>query len=269
MKPFSKGEKMNMKQLSAALFASAAAVAMATETEHTAFSLFRAPGPVVVDGETGDWNLSGSMLICSDVEEYREEFASWQSAMFDDENLYLLSRWNDSTPLNNPGLCGSDVGFAGDCLQVRMILDATGAAKKDPQATERCCHIDAWRGRDGRDMIGLAYGRNFDKGGVKNALTEGAKQAFKVRKDGKGYVQELSIPWRLLAPEGYSPKTGDTIIMTYEPNFGTASKLRITTRVGTAAATASSTAPREVHAMHLARSDFFGAALSQLRWILI
>jgi hypothetical protein len=221
---------MNMKQLSAALFASAAAVAMATETEHTAFSLFRAPSPVVVDGETGDWNLSGSMLICSDVEEYRDEFASWQSAMFDDENLYLLSRWNDSTPLNNPGLCGSDAGFAGDCLQVRMILDSTGAAKKDPQATERCCHIDAWRGRDGRDMIGLVYGRNFDKGGVKNALTEGAKQAFKVRKDGKGYVQELSIPWRLLAPEGYSPKTGDTIIMTYEPNFGTASKLRITTK---------------------------------------
>ena len=70
--------------------------------------------------------------------------------MFDDENLYLLSRWNDATPLNNPGLCGSDAGFAGDCLQVRLILDSTGAAKRDRQPTERCCHVDAWRGRDGR-----------------------------------------------------------------------------------------------------------------------
>ena len=95
-------------KLAAAAFASAALFASATETEHTSFRIFRAPGPVVVDGETGDWDLSGSMLVCSDVEEYRDEFASWQSAMFDDENLYLLSRWNDATPLNNPGLCGSD-----------------------------------------------------------------------------------------------------------------------------------------------------------------
>ena len=39
--------------------------------------------------------------------------------MYDAENLYLLSRWIDLTPLNNPGLVGSDMGFQGDCLQVR------------------------------------------------------------------------------------------------------------------------------------------------------
>ena len=217
-------------KLAAAVFASAALFASATETEHTSFRIFRAPGPVVVDGETGDWDLSGSMLVCSDVEEYRDEFASWQSAMFDDENLYLLSRWNDATPLNNPGLCGSDAGFAGDCLQVRLILDSTGAAKRDRQPTERCCHVDAWRGRDGRDMIGIVYGRGFDEGSVKNALSEGARQAFRIRPDGKGYVQEMSIPWRLLAPEGYVPKAGDTLVMTYEPNFGTSSNMRITTK---------------------------------------
>ena len=219
-----------MKKWILASAALAAATTMATETEHVSFSLFRAPGQVTVDGEFGDWNLAGSMLICSDVENYREEFSSWQSAMFDDENLYLLSRWSDTTPLNNPGLCGSDAGFAGDCLQVRIILDKSGAAKTQKSPTERTTHISAWRGRDGRDTIELAYSRDFNEGGIKNALTEGARQAFKVNADGKGYVQELSIPWRLLAPEGYSPKTGDKVILTYEPNFGTSAKMRITTK---------------------------------------
>ena len=216
--------------LSAAFAAALSGFSPATETEHVSFSLFRAPGPVSVDGDISDWNLAGSMLICSDVENYREEFSSWQSAMFDDENLYLLSRWNDTTPLNNPGLCGSDAGFAGDCLQVRLTLDSTGQAKANKSPTERTTHIEAWRGRDGRDAVGLAYSRDFNEGGVKNALTEGARQAFRVNADGKGYVQEISIPWRLLAPGGYVPKAGDTILMTYEPNFGTSSKMRITTK---------------------------------------
>ena len=206
------------------------AVVVGSETEHTRFNLFRAPGPVTVDGELSDWNLVGSLFICSDVEMFRDQFSSWQSAMFDDQNLYLLSRWNDTTPLNNPGVCGSDHGFAGDCLQLRLVVDSTGRAQQSATATEWTTHVDAWRGRDGRDMVGLVYGRGFDKGGVKNALTEGAKQAFKVLPDGKGYVQELSIPWRLLAPAGYVPKAGDEVLLTYEPNFGTDTKQRITTK---------------------------------------
>jgi hypothetical protein len=215
--------------LSAAAFL-AALPSFATETEHTRYKVFRADAPITVDGSWEDWDLTGSMLICSDVENYRDQFASWQCAAYDDENLYLLSRWIDTTPLNNPGLFGSDMGFAGDCLQVRIILDATGQAARNGTATERCTHIDAWRGRDGRDGISCTYGRNFDQGGVRNLLDLGARQAFRVNEDGSGYTQEISIPWTLLAPEGYTPKAGDTLIMTYEPNFGTSSKLRITTK---------------------------------------
>ena len=220
----------NRLLLSAAFAAALSGSALATETEHVSFNLFRAPGPVTVDGDASDWNLAGSMLICSDVENYRDEFASWQSAMFDDENLYVLSRWLDTTPLNNPGLCGSDAGFAGDCLQFRLIVDSSGQAKKQKSPTERTTHVEAWRGRDGRDMVGLVYGREFNEGSVKNALAEGAKQAFRVNADGKGYVQEIAIPWKLLAPAGYAPKAGDTVVLTYEPNFGTSSKMRITTK---------------------------------------
>ena len=97
----------------------------ATETENTDFKILPAD-KVVIDGKFDDWNLSGSIFICSDVENYRDQFASWQSAMYDNDNLYLLSRWKDTTPMNNPGLAGTDMGFQGDCLQVRIIASSSG-----------------------------------------------------------------------------------------------------------------------------------------------
>lgn len=203
-----------------------------TETEHTDFRILPTPGKVVVDGKFNDWNLAGSLFICSDVESYRDQFASWQSAMYDAENLYILTRWVDTTPMNNPGLCGSDMGFQGDCLQVRTII---GGAMPDPRADDaqtgqRTTHLAGWRGRDGRDLIDVAYGKQFNEGGMKDAKKEGAQQAFLLNADGKGYVQEMSIPWKLLTRDGRTPKAGDSIIMTFEPNFSTSSKLRVSTK---------------------------------------
>ena len=210
-----------------------AALLFATETENVDFRILPAPGKVVVDGKTDDWNLSGSLLICSDVENSRGEYASWQSAMYDAENLYLLSRWIDTTPLNNPGLCGSDMGFQGDCLQVRIITSSSGmpdAKADDVKTGQKTTHVCAWRGRDGRDVVELTYGKGFNEGEVKDAKTQGARQAFVINSDRKGYVQEIAIPWKLLTKTGRAPKAGDTIIMTYEPNFSTTAKMRISTK---------------------------------------
>ena len=208
--------------------------AMATETENTDFRILPAPGKVTIDGKFDDWDLSGSMFICSDVEYYRDQFASWQSAMYDSQNLYLLTRWIDTTPMNNPGFCGSDMGFQGDCLQVRFMIAPSGVIPNprgdDKALHQRTTHVTAWSGKDGRNIIDLAYGQRFDEGGVKDAGKEGARQAFLKDADGKGYVQEISIPWKLLTADGHSPKAGDTLIMTYEPNFSTASKMRVSTK---------------------------------------
>jgi hypothetical protein len=204
-------------------------VATATETEHNTIPIFPAPGPVTIDGGFSDWNLAGSVLICSDVENYRDQFSSWQSAMYDADNLYFLSRWNDTTPLNNPGLCGADAGFAGDCLQLRIVTNTSGDADKGG-GVERTVHLDGWRGRDGRDVVSAQYGKQFDQEKHDDLKELGARQAFRVDDDGKGYVQEIAIPWKLLCAEGYTPKAGDSILLTYEPNFGTESKLRITTK---------------------------------------
>src|SRR4030042_34416 len=93
------------------------AVLEATETENLGIRVLPAPGKVAVDGKYDDWDLSGGVFACGDVEHAAGTYAVWFHTMFDRENLYLLARWMDPTPLNNPGRVTGDYGFRGDCRQ--------------------------------------------------------------------------------------------------------------------------------------------------------
>ena len=194
----------------------------ATETEHIGMKVLPAPGRVVVDGKFADWDLTGGIFVCSDVENMRDKFSVWFATMYDDDNLYLLARWNDETPLNNPGSRKGNYGFAGDCLQFRTIVPAD-----DPNG--RCGHWDCWQDCEGIDQIEVQYGTQFDQGKDKNVKLKGARQAFVKNPDGKGYVQEIALPWKLAGPDGYSPKPGDKLQITVEPNFtiGTSGRLSL------------------------------------------
>jgi len=79
------------------------AVLTATETENLGIRVLPAPGKVVVDGNPNDWDLSAGVFTCGDVENRRQTMSTWFHAMYDASNLYILARWNDDTPLNNPG----------------------------------------------------------------------------------------------------------------------------------------------------------------------
>ncbi|NQT85460.1 hypothetical protein HQ560_01770, partial [bacterium] len=196
--------------------------AAATETEHVGIQVLPAPGKVVVDGKTGDWDLSGGVFVCSDVENLRGKLACWFHLMHGPNGLYILGRWIDQTPLNNPGSSKGDYGFAGDCLQARIIT-APGEREK-----ERTAHLTAWQDRDGLDVVDVAYGKKFDQGVLKDAQAKGAVQEFRKNPDGAGYVQEIFMPWPLLCRDGVVPKAGDTIGVTVEPNFCTDALFRIT-----------------------------------------
>src|SRR5436190_21461775 len=95
--------------------------ALATETENLGIRVLPAPGKVTIDGKADDWDLSGGLFASGDVENARDKFALWFHAMHDSDNLYLLARWNDPTPMNHPGSSKGDYGFQGDCLQVRIV----------------------------------------------------------------------------------------------------------------------------------------------------
>jgi len=128
--------------------------ARATETENLNMQVLPAPGKVVIDGKFDDWDLTGGILACSDAENLRDQYSQWFHAMYDGKNLYVLARWKDPTPLNNPGVKG-DMGFAGDCLQFRTVT--TDAAGK-----ERTAHMTFWKLRVGGDLMDIAYGQKFN-----------------------------------------------------------------------------------------------------------
>ena len=211
------------KRLAVAALAcfSVGSAARATETEHFSVPVLTTGGAVKIDGKADDWNLSGGTFVCGDVENTRGQYALWLHTMYDKDNLYVLCRWVDSTPMNNPGMTSADYGFAGDCMQLRIIT-APGTP------AERVTHMTAWRGRDGKDVIDVVYGKQFNEGNNKDAKTQGAQQSFFANADKSGYTQEIAIPWSLITKDGQIPKAGDVMSMAAEPNFTIGSRDRLT-----------------------------------------
>jgi hypothetical protein len=201
------------RQLGGGLLAAvvASGTLRATETEHFGLQILPPPGRVVVDGRFDDWDLTGGVFACSDAEHLRDQYSLWFHAMYDGDHLYLLARWKDPTPLNNPGVQG-DLGFQGDCLQFRTVT--TDAANK-----ELIAHWDCWKYRRGGDVVSVQYGKKFNEGKIPDAKAEGVQQAFAADADGKGYVQEIAVPWKLLTADKPPLAAGSQMMMTLEPNF--------------------------------------------------
>lgn len=199
--------------------------AHATPTENNGLRVLPAPAHVVIDGKTDDWDLSAGIFCCDDVENQRDHIAVWLHAMYDKDYLYILARYTDETPLNNPGQTIADYGFAGDCLQFRVITNPGTDG-------ERTSAWDCWKGKDGADVIQGQYGKRGktlapEDAPVKNAKTQGAQQAFTINPDGKGYVQEIAIPWKFLNRDGAAPAPGTGFKLTFEPNYTVGLKGRL------------------------------------------
>ncbi len=184
----------------------------ATETENHGLLVMPVPGVVTVDGTFADWDLSGGNFACNDCENQRGQYAAWIHAMADADNLYILTRWIDATPLNNAGQTIANYGWDGDCLQIRLLFN-----QGTPQQQKTV--VNCWKGADGADVLQFdVEGKPWGPAG-KDMKGAGAKQAFHVDADGKGYSQEIALPWKLLTADGVAPKPGAGFITTMEPNF--------------------------------------------------
>ncbi len=190
----------------AACFLAVGQQSLATPTENRQIRVLPTPGPVTIDGAVDDWDLSGGTFGCDDVENLRDRGHVWFHLMHDDEALYVLGRFRDQTPLNNPRVKAAGQGWGGDCLQVRMI-------------TDRTLHLTAWQDADGLPLIDIYYGifaRDGKEGEVPDALAAGAKMAFRLHQDGGGYNQEIALPWTLLTRSGKRPEIGQSFRLTWE-----------------------------------------------------
>jgi len=195
-------------------------VSASTPTENIGISVLPSPGKITVDGKSNDWDLSGGIFACDNTESFRDRAAVWLHLMYDNDNLYVLADFNDESPMNNPGQTVGDYGFAGDSLQVRFFFSPGTEGRNEKETPNgRVSHWTCWCGRDGSDVLDVAYGQQFNQGSIKDAKKDGAQQAFRPRDDKSGYIQELAIPWKLLTKEGAAPKAGDKFVVTFEPNF--------------------------------------------------
>ena len=81
-----------------------ASSSLATETENQNIQILPVTKPLTIDGDMKDWDLSGGVLVCNDVENLCNKMGAWIHAMYDKDNLYVLSRWMDDSPMSNKGI---------------------------------------------------------------------------------------------------------------------------------------------------------------------
>ncbi len=174
-------------------------VAMATQTDNHGLHAVPPPdGKVTIDGDLKDWDLSGQIFICYDVDTLKDVYSAKVAAMYDAKNLYVSLHWKDTSPMGNihDPRYQSNKGWAGDSVQFRVKTDRVSwitawhyAAKK-----ESCMLIDYPKnlnpeGADGSRIFQTTEGWK---------LNDGVEMAFKKDADGKGYVQEMLIPWEYI-----------------------------------------------------------------------
>ncbi|HUT10477.1 MAG TPA: sugar-binding protein [Thermoguttaceae bacterium] len=158
------------------------------------------PGKVVIDGNLKDWDWSGRVWMFADAA-VRERYSAEVAAMWDAENLYLAAKWKDPTPmfsLVDPAINAND-GWKSDSWQMRV------------EAGDRTLWVTTWYYTVRKQSaLDLAYWNNPNdsRGGVggqtlianpgSTSLGKGAEMAYKADPDGKGFVQEIRLPWNLL-----------------------------------------------------------------------
>lgn len=194
---------------------------LAVQTDTHGIHAVPCPAKVMIDGQLDDWDLSGKVLMCYDVETMQDIYSLQVAMMYDAENLYVSAHWKDRTPMGNshdPRYSG-DRGWAGDCLQLRI-------------KTDLITHLTSWYYAPTQSpAIQMTYGIGVAKpfGGPEKLLNktqgwkleEGAEMAFVKDADGKGYVQELKLPWKLITT-GKKYKPGDEFQCGVEPLWGEA-----------------------------------------------
>ena len=233
-----KGIRMNAKRTTLALaFAALATGACAAEgnmfgnqAQNEGLDVVPAPGKVKIDGaiDKAEWDLSGQIWSFADWDA-RDTFSVKSAAMYDAEFLYLSFDWRDPLPLNSKVDPKSDPGrgWTADAVQLRTCTDSMVA------------WFTMW-GFDGGRKPALEYvqagdGKDPENKNVENVkrllypgkdgvteLGEGVELAYRMADDGKGFTQEVKIPWRIIyADEEHRAKAGDVYRMGLEFYWGT------------------------------------------------
>lgn len=187
------------------------------------------PGPVVVDGQDGDWDLSAGVWSYNDPT-ITDRYSVWTHLMWDAKGIYFLGRYHDPTPMLNAA-SGKDfqVSWRADCYQARVVFD-------DRTDAEHIMHVNMYwsstdqrpymivkhggfkskepfdeTGRDRPDQL-ERWGASMDKAGGAIAAAPWA--------DGKGYNVEAFWPWSYCRTAGTPLAAGEQFVFGIEAMWG-------------------------------------------------
>ena len=202
----------------AAMMLIACAPAMAQRAVNRGLHAVPAPDKVVIDGKLDEWDTSGAIICCKDVSALLDVESCRVAAMHDGDNLYLSFAFRDPTPMVNkidPATMRGN-GWRSDAVQLRCNMEGFVS------------HIDAWYFTARKEpAMDTQYGR-IGGGGIGQPEVDrptdptklGAEQAFRIDDDGRGYVQEMKIPWGIMTLDGKTPPKGADLRLGLELFWG-------------------------------------------------
>lgn len=195
-----------------------------------------------IDGQLDEWPAAPGFASSRDgTPDCPDQAEGWM--MHDAEYLYIAARVRDPKPMKSgidPEVDG-DLGWRGGGVQVRLSTDRRLGWPVDANS----CSYFAWRGLVPADQekaaaenpklahltlwyhavthtpcLSIEYSMRIADRVVN---PRGFSGRFAPAADGKGYVLEYRIPWRLLGCESDPPQPGDTLAAAWQVHFSDAS----------------------------------------------
>jgi hypothetical protein len=201
----------------------------------------RAAGPVTIDGRLDEWALAPGVMASLDRDPAAAEWMDGRM-MYDAENLYIAARVGDPHPLASgidPTLDADD-GWRGGAVQVRLSTDRTlgwpvnanapnyynmrgsepTPEQKQAAGNPQLSHLTMWFcAKTATPCLTIAHGMMTTPNDGLNVNPSGFKGAYTRAADGRGYLMEYAIPWRLLNCESDPPQPGDNLAASWQVLF--------------------------------------------------
>ena len=174
----------------------------AMETGATESYVTRVQTPLAIDGRLNDWDPAQFQTFEYMPALLGDRYSAKFALAYDANYLYIAEHETSlGGPLNTEPEATQTGFFGGDCLQIRL---------NDGQDTTNLC---AWY-----DSVHKKAALTADANDLKDPylLQQGAKEAYQIDADGRGYTQEIAIPWKVL-PHGSAPNPGDVWKATFQP----------------------------------------------------
>lgn len=192
------------------------------QTQNEGFVAVPAKGAVKIDGKLDEWDLSGQIWSYADTS-VRDTFSVKTAAMWDKDHLYLSFIWRDPMPLNstvNPEFDASR-GWMADAVQLRVL------AGKQPswftmwgydKGTKPVVHILYWGSET--TYQGGAEKLYYPGKASETAVGDGIESVYAAAPDGKGFIHELKLPWKVVYKQDWSGAASQTLRMGMEFLWG-------------------------------------------------